>query len=55
VTDDDWRTLFRMLTDMGLEITGFSRASSTLTVRVPSLRETRKASGTGVHEWDGPS
>lgn len=55
MTDEDWITLFRMLRDMGLEITGFSRASSTVTVRVPDLRETRRASGTGVHEWDGPS
>ena len=51
----DWITLVRMLQDMGLEVVGFSRASSTLTVRVPDLTETRRASGTGVHEWDGPS
>ena len=55
MTDDDWRTLIRMLQDMGLEVTGFSRASSTLQVKVPSLSETRKATGSGVHEWDGPS
>jgi hypothetical protein len=52
MTDDDWRTLVRMLQDMGLVVTGINQHSWTITCQVPSLRETRVTRDDTIHEWN---
>lgn len=47
----DWLALIRMLQDMGLVVTGINRVSGTITLRVPSLRETRYSRDDTIHEW----
>lgn len=45
MTTDDWQTLIRVLRGLGLEIVGFSPASSEITVRVPEVRSDRDPTG----------
>ena len=46
--EKEWRELLRMLAGLGLQIVCTDRATLTLCVKVPEIRETRDDS---IREW----